>query len=400
MVFVRITLNYFNSFINILKGMGTIMNVLIFSISAGGGHMHAASSLKSYIKLDDPKSKVEIIDTFNYINPILDKLIIGTYLRSLKISPASFGFLYRHTENTELLYSISSRLVNFISPRLLSLIYDFNPDVIISTHPFSNDMLSSLKVSGKISCPIISILTDYSPHKFWIHPHIDGYVVSSKEMKIEMIKRKVPASLVYDFGIPVSPKFLISYPKAETLKSIGLSPNKTTILIMGGSLGIGNILKVYDELLLINFDFQIIVITGNNEKLKSALTERSEFASKKTFIIGYTDEVNKYMRCSDLLISKPGGLTVSEALICHTPLFLISPIPGQEEKNAEFLLKHKLAFQVNDDMSCSKKISYILMNPELLSSMKDRYANFAKPHSGNNIIDLMKNCLESNKGVL
>ena len=106
------------------------------------------------------------------------------------------------------------------------------------------------------------------------------------------------------------------------------------------------------------------------------------------------------MRCSDLLISKPGGLTVSEALICHVPLFLISPIPGQEEKNAEFLIKHKLAFQVNDDMSCSKKISYILMNPELLSSMKDRYANFAKPFSGNNIIDLMKSCLTSNKGIL
>lgn len=362
--------------------------------------MHAASSLKSYIELDNPSSKVEIIDTFNYINPILDKLIIGTYLRSLKIYPSSFGFLYRHTENTELIYSISNRLVNFISPKLLSLIYDFDPDVIVSTHPFSNEMLSSLKVSGKISYPIISILTDHWPHKFWIQPNIDGYVVSSKEMKLEMIKRKVPASLVYDFGIPVSPKFLIPYSKSETLGSLGLSPEKTTILIMGGSLGIGDILKVYEELLLIDFDFQIIIITGNNDKLKSALTEKSKFSSKKTFILGYTDEINKYMRCSDLLISKPGGLTVSEALICHIPLFLISPIPGQEEKNAEFLLNHKLAFQANDDTSCSKKISYILMNPELLNSMKERYSNFAKPHSGRNIIELMKDFLSSNKGIL
>lgn len=377
-----------------------IMNVLIFSISAGGGHMHAASSLKSYIKLDDPKAKVEIIDTFNYINPLLDKIIIGTYLKSLKISPASFGFLYKYTENADLIYSISNKLINFISPKLLSLIYNFHPNIIVSTHPFSNDMLSSLKANGKISCPLISILTDYAPHKFWIQPHIDSYIVSSEEMKLDMIRRKVPSSLVYAFGIPVSPKFLTSSSKAETLDSIGLSQGKKTILIMGGSLGIGDIAKIYKDILTIDLDFQIIIITGNNTKLKISLEEIAKDAPIKTCILGYTNDVNKYMRCSDLLITKPGGLTVSEALICNIPLFLISAIPGQEEKNSEFLLRHKLAFHINDDMSCSKKISYLLMNPELLNSMRDRYSDFAKPHSGTNIINLMKDYLSSNKSVL
>lgn len=370
------------------------MKLLILSVSAGGGHMNAAEALKAHALLNFPNAEIEIIDTIKYINPLLDKVIIGSYLKSLKISPSLFGILYNYSENDYALATVSNKFNELMSYKILPFIKDFNPDAIIATHPFPIEMLSILKSKSKLPMPVVSILTDYAPHSTWIHPNVDAYIVSNSDMIEDMIARGVNKEIIYDYGIPVHPEFLKKHSKETTLTSLNLDPNKTTLLLMGGSLGIGNILDVYEQISSIPLDFQVIAIAGNNKKLLSTLADNISNSSKETRIVGYTNEVNKYMQASDLLITKPGGLTVSEALICNTPLAIFSAIPGQEEKNAEFLLKHNLATSLANVKDCSDIIKDLILNQHKLNDMRNTCTKFAKPKAGKDILNLVIKLIE------
>lgn len=372
------------------------MRTLILSISAGGGHVNASEAMECYIKLDDPNNEVKVVDTIKYINPLLDKVVIGSYLKSLKLSPALFGKLYDFAETGESIATFSNKLIEMIIHKLMPLIEDFVPDIIIATHPFSTEMVSKLKAKGMISIPALSILTDYAPHSFWIHPNIDAYVVSTLAMVDEMVKRGVDKSILYPLGIPVKPNFLKKYPREDTLKSLDLDPNKKTVLLMGGSLGLGKICLLYEELQKVAIDIQIIAITGNNKKLFSQLSELSNNSHKDTRIIGYTTEVNKYMQACDLLVTKPGGLTITEALVSGVPLAVFSAIPGQEQKNAEFLLCNNLAVSLGEGKNCHAILNSLLSAPDKLENMRNNCLIFSKPNSGYDIKNLMHKLLNHN----
>lgn len=372
------------------------MDILILSVSAGGGHSHAAEAVKQHVLLKEPDSRIEIIDTLKYINPVLDKVIIGSYLKTIKMTPALFGKLYYFSENDEALATVSKKINEMMASKLLQLIQDFNPQVIISTHPFPTEMVSILKRKYKIEIPIICILTDYSPHSFWIHPMIDAYVVSNKDMKEEMIERGVNGDQIFDLGIPTDPDFLDKFDKSATFKELNFNLDKPTFMVMGGSLGIGKISIIYKELLDIKKDIQILVITGNNKKLYSELLSIENTSNKAVKILGYTEEVNKYMQACDLLITKPGGLTISEALICRIPMAIFSPIPGQEERNADFLFRHNLAINLGNGDNCKEILDQMLEDKNSFIKMKENCKNFGKPQVGDSIYKLIESMIIKN----
>ncbi|AAK80839.1 processive 1,2-diacylglycerol beta-glucosyltransferase [Clostridium acetobutylicum] len=375
------------------------MKFLILSVSAGGGHIHAAFALKKYIAKYLEGSQVKMLDTIKYLNPFLDKVLIGGYLKTLKVSPALFGKLYNFTEKDDNLASLSNKINEFMAYKLIPIIEDFNPDVIICTHPFPTEMVSILKSKESLKTPMLCILTDYAPHSFWIRPQVNSYVVSNSDMVDEMVRRGVNRENIYDLGIPVDPDFIRNFDKIETLNELNLSLNKKTILIMGGSLGIGKIEDIYEALSKSRANIQIIIITGNNKKLYSKLLELAEDSYVETRILGYTRDVNRYMQASDLLLTKPGGLTITEALICRVPLAVFSPIPGQEEKNEDFLLKHNLAISIRDSENCLGIIESLISNPELLQAMKDNCNKFSKPSSGKDICNLLINLINKNQKI-
>ena len=222
------------------------MKVLILSVSAGGGHGHAAEAIKDYINLKDSTSEVRIIDTLKYINPIIDKVVIGSYLKTLKVTPSLYGKLYTHSEGDYTIAStISSKFIEIMTHKLLPLMEEFNPDILICTHSFSTEMVSVMKTRYKMSIPAISIITDYYSHSSWLHPNIDAYVVSNCDMIEDMVCKGIPRSIIYNLGIPVNPNFTDQYERINTLKELNLSEDKSTILVMGGSLGMGKITDIY-----------------------------------------------------------------------------------------------------------------------------------------------------------
>ncbi|MDP4143465.1 MAG: glycosyltransferase [Bacillota bacterium] len=371
------------------------MRALILSVSAGGGHGNAAQAVKNYILKHEPHSHIDIIDVIRYINPILDKVIIGSYLKTIKITPSLYGKIYKHTykDSDDSFSTVSSKFNEILSSRLLPAIQKSKPDVIICTHFFPTEMISVLKLKNKLNVPMVCILTDYAPHPIWIHPAVDTYIVPNSDIIEEMAERGVDKDSIKDYGIPINPNFVKKYNRDETLRELELSPYKKTILIMGGSLGMGKIGIIYNQISQIDKDIQIIVITGSNKKLFSKLKELSEYSNKPTSILGYTKDVNKYMQASDLLITKPGGLTITEAIASHVPLALFSPIPGQEEKNQEFLLKHNLAINLGDGSNCKRIIEELISSPSILEAMKANCIKYSKPSCGDNIYEHLRSLI-------
>lgn len=375
------------------------MRALILSVSAGGGHSHAAEAMKVYLKQNNPNSEIKVVDTLKFINPIIDKVVIGGYLQTIKATPSLFGKLYSHSESDFGLATISSKINEIMSFRLFPFVKKYNPDIIICTHPFPAEMMSIIKSKNKTTIPVITILTDYAVHSFWLHPFTDAYVVSNSDITADMILRDVDKKQIYELGIPVNPSFIQQYDKNDTLNDLNLSPNKPTILVMGGSLGMGKISNIYEQLSDVNEDIQIIVITGSNKKLYAELQNLKQSSSKDTRIIGFTEHVNKYMQACDLLLTKPGGLTIAEALICEIPIGVFSPIPGVEEHNAQFLIKHNLAVNLTDIKNCSSIIQDLISSKEKLQAIKNNCAKFSKPTAGPDICKLINLLIEKNRKV-
>ena len=397
------------------------MKIIILSASTGGGHMSAANCVKEY--LNENGDSATVIDTLEYISPLLNKTVVEVYEHLAKKHPTIWKLMYT-TTNKKSLNKIVEIINKTISKKLIPLLAEEKPDLIISTHPFSTEMISHLKKNENLNIPLICIMTDYAPHRTWLSPNVDSYVVANEEMIEPMEEMGVEKNKIHPFGIPVDNDFFNFVNKKEELRNLGLRDDLPTILIMAGNFGLANIGKVFVKLQKVDLDFQIIIITGKNKGLFNdlkqlthgkrlrkrdkilakmhlknisekhlkimAVKKSDEFKiTKPTKLIYYTNEVDKYMHVSDLIITKPGGLTISEALACNLPMALFGTIPGQEEENANFLVGKNMAVKLENATGEENIIRNLLLNPEKLNFMKYNCKNFDKSDCLKNIFNLI-----------
>ena len=372
------------------------MNILILSASTGGGHMRASKAIEGYMTQQNKDINVKIVDSLLYISPILNKTVTGGYVYLATKTPKLYGKLYDLTNKDHKFANFVTRLNNIFANKLLPLIDEFRPDIIITTHPFPTEMVSRLKSKKEINIPLICIMTDYAPHKAWISNKVDAYIVANDDMVTKMIAEGVDSRCIYPYGIPVDEVFFEEKEKQLVIEELGLDKNLPTILMMAGSFGVSNVFDVYENIIDIDLDFQIILVTGRNQKLYNNFEEVIGSTPKKTKLIYFTDEINKFMQASDIIITKPGGLTVTEALACNIPMAVFNAIPGQEEENAEFLLKHNMAVRISDGNSCRAAIVELLKDSEKLEDMKEACKSFDKNDSTKNIFLLINELMENN----
>lgn len=372
------------------------MNILILSASTGGGHMRASKAIEGYMTQQNKDINVKIVDSLLYISPILNKTVTGGYVYLATKTPKLYGKLYDLTNKDHKLANFVTRLNNIFANKLLPLIDEFKPDIIITTHPFPTEMVSRLKSKKEINIPLICIMTDYAPHKAWINDKVDAYIVANDDMVTKMIAEGVDSRCIYPYGIPVDEVFFEEKEKQLVIEELGLDKDLPTILMMAGSFGVSNVFDVYENIIDIDFDFQIILVTGRNQKLYNNFEKVIGSSPKKTKLIYFTDEINNFMQASDIIITKPGGLTVTEALACNIPMAVFDAIPGQEEENAEFLLKHNMAVRISDGNSCRAAIVELLKDSEKLEGMKKACKSFGKNDSTKNIFLLINELIEKN----
>ena len=372
------------------------MNIIILSASTGGGHMRASKAIEGYMTRQNKDINVKIVDSLLYISPILNKTVTSGYIYLATKTPKLYGKLYDLTNKDHKLANFVTRLNNIFANKLLPLIDEFRPDIIITTHPFPTEMVSRLKSKKELNIPLICIMTDYAPHKAWISNKVDAYIVANDDMVTKMVTEGIDSKCIYPYGIPVDEVFFEEREKQLVIEELGLDKNLPTILMMAGSFGVSNVFDVYENIIDTDLDFQIILVTGKNQKLYNHFEQVIGNSPKKTKLIYFTEEINKFMQASDIIITKPGGLTVTEALACNIPMAVFDAIPGQEEENAEFLLKHNMAVRISDGNSCREAIVELLKDGEKLEDMKEACKSFDKNDSTKNIFLLINELIENN----
>lgn len=369
--------------------------ILIFYGSYGGGHLSAAKSIRDYIEKNYSDSQVELVDCVEYVNKLFNKLTTKAYKDFSKNARWIWKHLYYDSESGSL-----SRICNTINRlmaiKLNRLIQEFQPDLIISTHPFSSQMCAILKEKGKLNCKVATILTDYAPHNQWLvkSEFIDYYFVAQQGMVDDLVSRGVNKDKIHVTGIPLSSRFLQSYNKQKILEDYGLTSDKNTILFFaGGEFGFGKD-KTFNRLKAIidNLpNLQVVAVAGRNAKMKERFDElvKTTRTESNVKILSFTNQVPELMSVSDLVITKPGGLTTTESLASGLPLIIIDPLPGQEEENAKFIENSGAGIWVKDSDNIETILLNIFNNPDKLENMKSKARLIAKKNSTQNIVETL-----------
>ena len=383
------------------------MKILIFYASYGGGHLNAAKSINDYIISNYPNYNVELIDCMKYVNKTIEKLTTAAYREMAKKAPWAWGKIYSDSQKGPLAH-LSSRSNKIMAIKLLRLLREKQPDVIISTHPFGSQMCSYLKRKNKITAKIATIMTDFSPHDQWLvgHKFTDYFFVANDKMKNYLISKGIAENKVFVTGIPISNRFLKTYNKKEILDTYNLSEDKFTVLFFGGGefgLGKTKTAEIFESFVQesLKEKIQIIAIAGKNPKMKASFKEIvSKYSVNTTTtnttditnnvkILEFTNQVPELMSISDLVVTKPGGLTTSESLASHLPMLIINPIPGQEEENAEFLEDKGIAIWLRKNDDSKLIIENLLADNQKLNLMKENTKLLARPHSTETICKMI-----------
>ena len=371
------------------------MKVFIFYASYGGGHLNAAKAIESYIMDYYKNIDVELIDCIKYVNKAVEKITTAAYREMAKKAPWAWGKIYANSQKGPLAH-ITTKSNIVMAIKLLKLLREKQPDLIISTHPFGSQMCSYLKRKGKISCKLATIMTDFAPHDQWLvgNDFTDYYFVAHNKMKEYLISKNIPESKIYTSGIPISNRFSKLYDRKKILNKYELSEKKQTILFFGGGeygLGKTRTAQIFESLLISDYNIQIIAIAGKNIKMKTAFEELVKKYNKSSTvrILEFTNEVPELMSISDIVVTKPGGLTTSESLVSHLPMIVINPIPGQEEENAEFLENKGIAVWIKKSDNANTIIEKLLSDSKKLETMKKNTYILAKPNSTKTICDTL-----------
>lgn len=366
------------------------MRVLIFYASTGGGHKRAATALKEYIDNESRDNVVEAVDGLKLTGKLYNKFICGGYTTLAKTMPNFYGKIYRNSDKKSALNSLCNSINKSKGRHLLPIINEFKPDIIISCHAFITTMLGNLKHKGRISAQVIALITDFQAHYTYIAEGVDHYIANSEKMVNDFkAKYNIDESRVHAFGIPVFQKFSEKADKTELQKKLGLKQGVKTILFMAGSFGVSEVLEVYKDISEKAKDCQFVVITGNNEHLYNNF---KSLINKSTSLLMFINNVEDYMRCADLIITKPGGLTVSESLTCSLPMAIYSAFPGQEAENAQFL--ESIGVAVNLDKNEGETISALINDSKALDNMKNNCKKFYLGNSSKLICEFAHSLLK------
>ena len=371
--------------------------VIIFYASYGGGHLNAAKSIQECIINNYKDIDVELIDCMKYVNITIEKITTAAYREMAKKAPWAWGRIYNDSQKGPLAH-ISSRSNKIMAIKLLKLLREKTPDLIISTHPFGSQMCSYLKRKGKITSKIATIMTDFAPHDQWLvgSDYTDYFFVAHYKMKQYLMSKNIDEEKIFDTGIPISNRFLLNFNSEEILKDLNFEKDKKTILFFGGGefgLGKTKTVEIFECFVKLFPETQIIGVAGKNEKMKNAFTKIVEENHRENNIriLEFTNKVPEFMSISDLVVTKPGGLTTSESLASSLPMVIINPIPGQEEENAEFLEENGIAIWVKKNDNPYEKLKNLFTDSSILENMKENTKKLSRKYSTQNICNILFN---------
>lgn len=357
------------------------MDALILSCGTGGGHNSAAKALRE--ELQRRGHSATLLNPYTLYSDALAAKIDRTYISMVQNRPRLFGVvysagqLYRKLPCKSPVYYVNRRMI----PLMENYLSDHSYDVIFLTHLYAAEILTNMKDSRLRIPKTIFIATDYVCIPFTEETECDAYMIPAKELVQNFAQLGIPAEKIHPFGIPTARSFSTPESKAEARRRLQLDPDKKYILVAGGSMGGGSIQQTIETLMEGFSDAQdvvLILVCGNNQHLYEELACRQ---SDHVIVVGYTEDMAEYLHGADLFVTKPGGLSSTEAAVCGTPILHTAAIPGCETYNAEFFQANGMSVLCHTPQDALQKARELLSDPEQAGQMircqQDRIEKFA-----------------------
>ncbi|MFA5499577.1 MAG: glycosyltransferase [Candidatus Omnitrophota bacterium] len=363
--------------------------VLLSYISEDSGHHCASIAIEKALHSISPGIETMNINLFNYINPLMEKLINGAYMSVVKRKPEIWDYLYDNPKVLRQVQRLRKRIHKVNTGKLKILLDEFKPDGVICTQAFPCGLIADYKKTFGVEIPLIGVLTDYAPHSYWVFDSVDRYIVPSAETGKKLIDNGIEPAKILDYGIPIEAKFSSRLERNDIFRKLALDKDSSTLLVMGGTQGLGPLKELVLLLDKSPLRLNIIIACGTNKKLYRWLNRRVKNFRKRTIVLPFADNIDELMEISDIIVTKPGGITTAEALAKGLPMLIINPLPGQEAMNTKFLLAEGVAIKAESPADAAVLVEELLYNKSKLRTMSDKARSLSKPDSVVNIAKMM-----------
>ncbi|AOZ92112.1 MGDG synthase family glycosyltransferase [Paenibacillus crassostreae] len=369
----------------------TKKRVLLLSEGFGAGHTQAAYALSSSLRKLSPDVNTKVMELGSFLNPRVAPLIITAYKKTITSQPRLIGMMYRHQYKKSLNRFTMLALHRIFYTHTQNILNQLRPDIIVCTHPIPSAVISRLKRLG-VNIPLCTVITDYDAHGTWISSEVDRFLVSTPEVRNKLLNRDVPSTKIQVTGIPVHPNFW-ERPSKEMIREKFHLNNLPTVLVMSGGWGIINDEVINDYLVQWSNHIQIIFCLGNNEKSLQKMESNPQFNHPNIHLFGFVREIDQLMEISDVLVTKPGGMTCSEGLSKGIPMLFHLPIPGQEEENCQYFTAQGLGETISSVAVMESWIHKLIHEyPEISKRRQENLETIAKYYpmqSAQSIIEML-----------
>ena len=372
---------------------GAARRVLVLSASAGAGHLRAADALLKDFQRHPCVAEVQHWDMLKYTTAMFRHIYSKVYLDLVNKAPKVLGYVYEKTDTPWKHEGRRLAFEKFNALPFIKALKAYQPDLVVSTHFTPPFLISALYGKKKVHVKSAVVITDMDVHGMWLVRHYLHYFCALDEAKAYLERMGISPNRITVSGIPVDPVFRVPKARHAAQARLGLDPDRFTLLVSAGGFGVGPITAMLEELLRLPFPAQVVAIAGRSAELKAKIETLSERVGPTARVcivpVGFTQEMDEYMAAADLLISKPGGLTTSEAMARGLPMVVANPIPGQEERNSDHLLEAGVAIRCNTLATLAYKIERLATDPGRLEGMQARARAFGKPDAGRTIVDIL-----------
>jgi processive 1,2-diacylglycerol beta-glucosyltransferase len=365
--------------------------ILILYASIGGGHKSAADALAQTFALRGVK-EVVVKDVFEFGGELLRKAVVGGYEAASEKAPQLWKMFYesgdvsnpKRAEFKNALRGQAQRPMFVLT--LDKFVKEYAPDIIIGTHFMPVEILLPLKRKNEITAPLYEVITDFMVSSDWIQNGVDAYFVASEFTREAMLARAVDPALIHVTGIPIKPEFAIEKHQVIARARVGLDTGNV-ITLLGGGIPSKRVRRVAEQLLNTNLHGTLVIVAGRNDELLDALHDLKNGATLRLLKLGFIEYLDDLIAASDIVITKAGGLTVSEILARGTPMIIIDPIPGQEEWNADFVAGSGAGIPLRQIETAPHAAVTLLSEPARLESMRAHAKQVGKPNAAYEIVD-------------
>ncbi len=361
--------------------------VLLLYVFERSGHHLAALAIDKAI--GELRGETLTVNFLNHTNTHLNQVVQKSYLSLLHNTPEIWDYLYDNLRVARKISKVRKFINKLNSGKLEELIESFSPEAVLCTQAFPCGVVAAYKEKKNKNLPLIGVVTDYIAHCYWLYDQVDIYVVPHETTQQDLMNKGIEKGRIRITGIPIAPRFARKENKDEIRERTNLNPHLPTILIMGGSQGLGPVEEIVSNLDALPLSFQMIVITGLNKELRRDLEKREERLTKPIRILEYIDNVEELMEISDIIITKPGGLTTAEALVKGLAIVIAGCLPGQEERNSRFLVDAGVAIRAEGGKGVAAAVDELLSNPCRLSSLQAKARELSRPEASADIAKII-----------